>query len=310
MATEIDVVIVTWRGRELLASCLDHLRRQTVDHHVIVVDNDSRDGTVELVREQYPDVSLLEMGRNAGFGVANNRGVELGTAPYLVLVNNDVDVEPDFLERAVAPLRDDPRCGAVATLTTRPDSGLVDQIGIELDPGLGAYSRGTGQVADALSVGTLAAPCAGAAAYRRTAFDQVGGFDEALFAYSEDLDLGLRLRNAGWEFAEARDARGVHLGGATTGNGSPMQRRLSSFGRGFILGRYRIGSWRGRLHALIAETGIVAWGLLRHRTVVPLTERVRGAMASRRTPRQPLDGKAIAQQIGISTALRRLARGE
>lgn len=156
-----------------------------------------------------------------------------------MLINNDVDVAPDFLELAVQPLRADERVGAVAALTTRPGTGVVDQFGVQLDAGLCAYARGTGQDPDRLAVGPLAAPCGAAVAYRRAAYEQIGGFDEQLFAYSEDLDLGLRLLEASRHFAEARDARGVHLGSATAGVGSPWQRSLGSFGRGFILGRYR-----------------------------------------------------------------------
>lgn len=304
---DIDVVIVTWQGRALLTSCLDHLTKQTVPHRVIVVDNGSTDGTVDLVRREYSEVTLLPLDENLGFGKANNLGVAAGTAPYVVLINNDVDVAPDFLERAVAPLRANPGLGAVAALTTHPTTGRVDQIGIELDRGLCAYPRGLDQDPDALRLGPLAAPCGGAAAYRRSAYEEVGGFDERLFAYSEDLDLGLRLHAAGWRFADAPDARGVHLGGATAGVGSPFQRKLASFGRGFVVGRYRAAGVRGRLHGLAVDAAVVAAGLVRHRSLVPLTQRVSGWRAARSTPRLSVDPNAIDASTGTLEALRRLA---
>ena len=302
---DIDVVIVNWQGRELLVSCLAHLARQTVPHRVIVADNGSTDGSVELLRQAFPEVTLIALGENLGFGVANNRAVAAGDAPYVVLVNNDVDAAPDFLELAVAPLRADERVGAVAALTTHPHTGMVDQIGIQLDRGLCAYARGVGQDPDALELPPLAAPCAGAAAYRRAAFEQVGGFDERLFAYSEDLDLGLRLRDAGWQFAEAPEARGVHLGGATAGVGSPFQRRLASFGRGFILGRYRRPGVRGFFHALAVDVAVVVWGAVRHRSLVPLTQRIRGWRSARSTPRLGVDPAAL-DPLSTADALRRL----
>ena len=304
---DIDVVIVTWQGRALLVSCLEHLSRRTVPHRVIVADNASTDGTVELLRHEYPEVVVVALDENLGFGKANNLGVAAGNAPYVVLVNNDVDAAPDFLERAVAPLRTDPGVGAVAALTTHPHTGRVDQFGVALDRGLCAYARCNDQDPDALDLQPLAAPCAGAAAYRRTAFEDVGGFDEALFAYSEDLDLGLRLHDAGWQFADASDARGVHLGGATAGVGSPFQRRLASFGRGFIVGRYRATGLRGRLHGLAVDAAVIAAGLVRYRSVAPLTERVRGYRAARRTPRRSIDEHLIDEAVAAVAALRRLA---
>lgn len=304
---DIDVVVVTWQGRELLVSCLAHLAKQTVPHRVIVADNASTDGTVELLRQHYPEVTVVALGENLGFGKANNLGVAVGNAPYVVLVNNDIDAAPDFLERAVAPLRSDAAVGAVATLTTHPHTGRVDQFGVTIDRGLCAYARCSGQDPDALQLQPLAAPCAGAAAYRRTAFDAVGGFDERLFAYSEDLDLGLRLSDAGWAFAEAPGARGVHLGGATAGVGSPFQRRLASFGRGFIVGRYRPTGVRGRLHGFAVDLAVVVAGLVRHRSLDPLTQRIRGWRSARSTQRLAIDPAAIDETVRAVDALRRLA---
>jgi hypothetical protein len=83
-------------------------------------------------------------------------------------------------------------------------------------------------------------PCGGAAGYRRSAFDAVGGFDEHIFAYSEDLEIALRLRAAGWRGELAAEARGVHLGSATLGARSVEQARHAAHSRGYVLGRYRV----------------------------------------------------------------------
>jgi GT2 family glycosyltransferase len=112
-------------------------------------------------------------------------------------------------------------------------------------------------------------PSGGAAAYRRSAFDAAGGFDAGLFAYGEDVDLGLRLRSLGWEAAEAVDARAVHLGGATTGVDSPLQRELAGFARGFLLRRYGILGSRAAPRALTLEALVVGWGLARSRARRP-----------------------------------------
>ena len=144
------------------------------------------------------------------------------------------------------------------------------------------------------------------AAYRRTAWEAVGGFDEALFAYGEDVDLGLRLRAAGWQAAEAADARGVHIGGATAGVDSPRQRELAGFARGFLLRRYGILRSPAAAHALAIDGLVVAWGLLRHRTPAPLRSRVQGWRAAARGGRRPLPADAVDPAIGIGEAVRRL----
>ena len=302
----IDVVVVTWEGREVLRSCLEHLARSTVPHCVVVVDNASSDGTAAMVREDFPRVLLVALAENVGFGRGVNAGAAACKGDALVLVNNDVDVAPAFLERIVAPLAD-PTIGMVAGLTTIPGSDRVDQFGIELDVTLAAYNRLRHTLPSAPR-GRLAVPCGGAAAYRRRAFDAVGGFDERLFAYGEDVDLGLRLRLAGWGAAEAADARGVHLGGATTGVGSPFQRRLSGVARGFLLRRYGVLRGPAWWRALLVELLVCGYGLVRHRTLVPVTARVEGWRLAARSPgRLPVPAATVDERITMPTALRRLA---
>src|SRR5205823_6589897 len=104
-----------FNGWDLTESCLEHLREQSVSHHVVVVDNGSVDGTPERLREAYPEVHLIELGANLGFPVACNRGVGAGSGEIVVLLNNDVDCRADFLERLTAPFGDK-RLGSVAAL--------------------------------------------------------------------------------------------------------------------------------------------------------------------------------------------------
>ena len=302
-----DLVVVTHEGRELLARCLGHLTgaRRPGDR-VIVVDNASADGTPAMVRERFPDALVLELPDNLGFGRAVNAGAAAGDGDAIVLVNNDLFVEPQFVSALVAPLEADPGVGMVAGLSLMPGEERVDGFGIELDVALAAYNRLRLRPPDA-APGVLAGPSGGAAAYRRSAFERAGGFDAALFAYGEDVDLALRLRRAGWRAAAAPDARGVHLGGATTGAGSPLQRRLGGFARGFLLRRYGVLRSRGAPRALAIEALVIGWGLVRFRTTVPLTARIAGWRAAG-TRREPVDPAAIDRTIGFREAIRRLAR--
>jgi N-acetylglucosaminyl-diphospho-decaprenol L-rhamnosyltransferase len=300
----VDVVIPTWRARDLLARCLSALRTDPSPKRVIVVDNASGDGTAEVVRSEHPEATLVELPDNVGFGRAVNAGARAGNGDAIVLLNNDVLVAPGFVEAIVAPL-ESPNIGMVAGLTTIPDSDLVDGFGIELDRALAAYNRGRRSPLGA-PVGRLAMPSGGAAAYRRAAWESAGGFDEALFAYGEDVDLGLRLRSLGWEAAEAPKARGVHLGGASTGMDSPFQRELAGFARAFLLRRYGILRSRAAPRALAVEALVVGWGLVRHRTLVPLRARARGWRAAGRDGRRPLPSGAVDPAIGLVESIRRL----
>jgi GT2 family glycosyltransferase len=256
------------------------------------------------VRERFPAVQVLELTENRGFGAAVNAGAAFGEGEAIVLVNDDVHVGEGLIDAILAPLREDGGCGMVAGLTMIPASGLVDGFGIELDVTLAAYNRLRNQSPEQRP-GRLAMPSGGLAAYRRAAFEQVGGFDRRLFAYGEDVDLGLRLRLAGWSASSARNAVGVHEGGASIGLGSPRQRELAGYARGFLLRRYSVLRGRSAARALLFESLVVGWGLLAHRTAVPLTARIRGWRAAS-GPRLIAPAAAVDRSIGSREALRRL----
>jgi len=299
-----DVVIVTWHSGPRVLDCLERLSTQQPPERTFVVDNASGDGTVERVRERFPAVRVIELERNRGFGTAVNAGAAAGTAEAIILVNDDVEVAEGLVTEILAPLQAESGCGMVAAMTTIPGSGLVDGYGIELDVTLAAYNRLRNRTPTE-APGRLAMPSGALAAYRRTAFEQVGGFDERLFAYGEDVDLGLRLRLAGWTASEAPRARGVHQGGATVGVGSPRQRELAGFARGFLLRRYGLLRGRAAARTLLLEALVVGWGLLAHRTAVPLAARIRGWRAAAGV-RLAIPPETVDERIVLGEALRRL----
>jgi N-acetylglucosaminyl-diphospho-decaprenol L-rhamnosyltransferase len=305
---KVWVVIPTLNARELLLECLASLQGQTVHASVVVVDNASTDGTAEAVAERFPNVRVVRNERNLGFGAAINR-VALGLeGDALVLVNNDTICEPEFVERITAPLAR-PEVGMVAGVLLQAASPeLVDSAGIELDTTLQSWdllwNRPVSELADAPDpVG----PCGGAAAYRLAAFRELGGFDAALFAYWEDVDLALRFRAAGWECALARDARAVHKHGQTVGAGSPAARRLEAFGRGYVLAKYRVAAGRPLTALKIAALDWPALlvHLLVRREAGPARERLRARHRGRSTAprRAPLE----LASLGFGTAFARRA---
>ncbi len=310
MPPSIDVVIVAYNRYELTDSCLRHLREQTLEHRVILVDNGSTDDTRARIAAEWPAVALESFDENRGFAEACNRGVRAGAGEIVVLLNNDVDARPDFLERLVAPLETDPAVGSVAALMLQPGERFIDSAGLVADSALGGFPRLQGL--DANEAGrerpVLAGPAGTAAAYRRSAWEQVGGLDEAIFAYMEDFDLALRLRGAGWKTVLAEDAVGVHLGSATHGHRSAWQRRHGGFGRGYMLRRYGLLRGRTAPRTLATEIVVVVADLVISRDLAALSGRVAGWRAARRAPRLPQPPpEAVDHSIGFrdSLAMRR-----
>jgi GT2 family glycosyltransferase len=284
----IDVVVPAYNGWELTDSCLTHLRVQTLPHTVIVCDNGSTDGTPERLSASFPDARLVDLGANLGFSAACNRGVRVGGSEIVVLLNNDVDCRPDFVERLVAPFRDDERVGSVAALLLKPGEETIESFGLAADPTLAGYPRLRGlpakdaQATDPVLVG----PSGAAGAFRRRAWDAVGGLDEGVFSYSEDVDLALRLRAADWATAAASDAVAIHRGSASAVARSRWQRYQGGFSRGYFLRRY--GVLRGRTALRAVATEAIAVGgdaLLFSRDFAALRGRVAGWHAARGLPR-------------------------
>jgi len=208
------VVVPNWNGRRWLPGLVASLEAQTrAPDRVLVVDNGSSDDSVAWLRERA--VPVLALGRNTGFAVAANRGIEaVADADLVALVNTDVELEPDWLERACGRLEADASLASVATkMVLLAAPGTIDDAGDVLRRDGVAEQRGHGRPDGPRfsSPGEVFSACAGAAVYRRSAVLAAGGFDERLFAYLEDVDLGLRLRLAGWgcayEPAVARHAR-------------------------------------------------------------------------------------------------------
>ena len=325
----IDVVIPTWNGRELLRSCLAHLAAQDEPHRVIVVDNGSADGTAAWLAASHPDVRLLALPANIGFGAAVNRGIAAGDGDVVVLINNDVDADPGFLRALVAPLRERPAVGGVAGLLLAPGRATIDSFGLEADITLAAYARlaGAPLPGAVLDDAGLLGPSGGAAAYRRAALEAVspsppgspaddrstsGGavFDEALFAYHEDADLALRLRAAGWEMAVAPEAIGVHLGGASFGVRSAWQTAVAGASRAHVLRKYGVLRSRAGGRALLVEAGVCAVDAFTGRRLDAVRGRVRGWRAARPVAgTAPIPGSALNATITLrgSVALRRAA---
>jgi N-acetylglucosaminyl-diphospho-decaprenol L-rhamnosyltransferase len=305
MALTIDVVITTHQGWELTKQCLEHLRKQTVSHTVIVSDSASTDGTPENIRTHFPHVKLLTDVEDPGYVAATNHGVAAGSGDVIVLLNNDAFCRPDFLERVVAAFEDD-RVGAVAPLTVRSDEATIDGVGLTVDVTLAPFIRLTGRpIEDAASERPLlASPGGGADAYRRSAWMEAGGLDERLSFYGSDLDLALVLHSLRWTTVAAPGAVAVHLRSATSGHRSKRARQSGGWARGFLIRRWGVLRSRAAIRTVVTEAVVVVADMALSRDAVAARSRISGWRAARRVPRRRVPREALDRQIGFLESLR------
>lgn len=234
-AAEIAVVVLNWNGWPYLEGCLDALRRQTYPNfEVVVVDNGSTDGSPERVAEHFPWVRLICNSGNLGFAAANNQAIRTTSSQYVATLNNDTVVEPDWLAALVSAAETDPDIGAVASkMVFAHDPNVINSCGIGLDPAGIAWDLLGGHPASTIDhPREVFGACAGAALYRRAMFEEIGLFEEAFFAYMEDVDLAWRAREAGWRAVLAPGAVVRHVHSGTLGDASPRKR--------FLLGRNKL----------------------------------------------------------------------
>ena len=205
----ISVVIPNWNGAHHLPVCLDSLRRQSYPRvEVIVVDNHSRDESVNLLEREYPEVKVLALDENRGFAGGVNAGIEAAQGEVLAVLNNDTEADAEWLEQLWRALEHSPMAGSATSKILLFDQRQIinsagDLYGVDGIPiNRGVWEEDKGQFDE---VERVFSPCGGACAIRRSMLEdlasrgQEGPFDEDFFAYCEDVDLGWRAQLAGWE---------------------------------------------------------------------------------------------------------------
>jgi N-acetylglucosaminyl-diphospho-decaprenol L-rhamnosyltransferase len=298
------IYIPTYDGRERLERALRSLEAQSRPVDVVVVDNGSSDGTAELLRSEFPEVSLLELGRNLGFGRALNRAIERHPADPVILLNNDVECEPRFVEALLDAAAEGAECVA-GVLVQEAAPGLIDSAGVVADRTLMGFDYLHGEpLAASRGAPAPLGPTGGAALYGLDAFRVAGGFDERIFLYYEDLDLALRLRAAGARCRLAAEARAVHAYSASLGAGSGDKYARTGWSRGYMLRRYGVAASPSlALRALAAEAAICAGQLVADRTAKGVGGRLRGWRAGAGLERRRVDEDALLE-ISLREALR------
>jgi GT2 family glycosyltransferase len=228
----VAVVVVSWNTRDLLARCLDSLLPEVESGRaeVWVVDNASRDGSPEVVREHYGWAHLVHCAENIGFGRAVNLGASRSSTEWIAIANADVALRAGALDALLVAAARDPQAAALAPRLVLPDGRTQHSVfafptvpfALVLATGVARFFRALG---DRLALPgywdterARRVPWAIAAflLVRRAAWDQVGGFDERQQLYAEDLDLGWRLRRAGWVTRYEPHAAVEHESSAST----------------------------------------------------------------------------------------------
>jgi len=249
---------------------------------------------VELLRTEFPEVRLLALSENLGFGRALNRAVEAHPGDPVILLNNDTEAEPRFVEALLDGLGEGVDSVA-GVLVQEADPQLIDSAGIVADVTLMAFDYLHGDPLEAaLTAPDPLGPTGGAALYRHAAFEAAGGFDERIFLYGEDLDLALRMAAAGGRCRLAGEARALHAFSASLGGTSGAKFAASGWSRGYVLGRYGVMSRPGTaLRALACETAICGGQVALHRTAKGIWARLRGWRAGARLERRGATGAPL-----------------
>lgn len=282
------VYIPTLSGGERLAACLEALRAQTVEYKVVVADNGAGEGFAELLDSRFPEVARISFGgRNLGFGAALNRAVAAGGDGPLVFLNDDARAEPDFLEKLLLGWNGGETGMVAGVLLRAAEPELIDSAGIVCDRSLTAWDYLTGESATTLErAADPLGPTGGGALFDRAAFNAVGGFDERIFLYYEDLDLALRMRIAGHRCRLAPEARALHESSATLGRRAAAKYRQTGFSRGYLLRKYGVMKRPGlALKVLLSDSSAALAQAVLDRSLAGARGRLDGWRSARGTER-------------------------
>lgn len=218
---KVSIIIPNYNGAAYLEDCLESIRHQTYENfEVIVVDDASTDGSAKNAEKKYPEVTFFYHEENSGFCKSCNDGVKAADGTYVILLNNDTTVHPDFVKELVRGMKSSRNIFSVqAKMVSKKEPQILDDAGDELC--LLGWAFAPGKDGDAEKVTrkrTIFSACGGAVLYRKDLYESLGGLDEVHFAYFEDVDLGYRARLHGYENIVAPKSIVYHAGSASSGS--------------------------------------------------------------------------------------------
>lgn len=216
---KVTIVIPNYNGKALLENCIRTLEEQTYsDFKILIIDNGSTDGSLEI-KSDLLDMEVIALGENTGFCKAVNLGIKKTKTPYVLLLNNDIEAEPHFVEEMVKGITASPDIfSGSAMMIDFKNHKILDNAG-DIYTILGwARARGKGKAIGLYEKkAEIFSSCGGAAIYRMEYLQKTGLLDEHHFAYLEDVDLGYRAKLLGYRNCYFPEAKVYHVGSATTG---------------------------------------------------------------------------------------------
>ena len=285
------IVIPNWNGQRFLETCLDSLRAQTYSAiEVIVVDNASSDGSQTYIKTRYPQVILIELDENQGFTGACNIGMQAAQGCFIALLNNDTEVEPNWVDEIVKAFDQHADVGMIASKMLLFDRrGHIHAAGDFFTTDGRAGNRGVWEkdVGQYDRADYVFAACGGASAYRKSMLDQIGLLDNDYFFLLEDIDLAWRAQLAGYKALYAPNAVVYHRLSATGGG------LMASFYDGrngiwLIVKNLPPALWRKYARQILRRQAALAWQALKAWRGPEARARLRGMAAGLLTVRSAL----------------------
>jgi GT2 family glycosyltransferase len=226
--SKVAVIIVNYNGGEIVLRCLESLKSQTLHpNRILLVDNASQDNSLALIEKTFPEVEIIHSTKNLGFAAANNLAVQKAdNCRWVALLNPDAFPEPDWLEILIKTAENNPDFSFFGSTQFKYGTkDILDGTGDVYHVSGQSWRRDFGHSLKNTEkrTGEIFSPCAAAALYKREAFLKVGGFDANYFCQIEDVDLGFRLRLAGYKCLHVPEAIVWHIGSAFSGENSRLK---------------------------------------------------------------------------------------
>ena len=217
----VSIIIPNYNGKHYLQACLTSVFK-SIDstNEVIVVDNGSSDGSIEFIKERFPEIVVIENDANLGFSPAVNIGIKASRNPFVYLLNNDTEVEMNFLQSPLELIKNNKSIFSVNSLMLNYyDRNQIDGAGDGMTIFGWPYRQDRDSGIENLSTKRVFSSCAGAALYRKDMLEELGMFDDHFFAYLEDVDLGFRANLYGYKNFVDVDSVVYHVENGTSGKG-------------------------------------------------------------------------------------------
>jgi GT2 family glycosyltransferase len=278
ISPKVTIIIPNYNGVQHLTYCLPFVISQTYPNfEIVLVDNGSTDNSISFIKQHFPQIQLIANKSNLGFAEANNLAIQATTAPYIVTLNNDTLVKDNWLSEMMNVAQSQAKVGMVACkILNLRYHHLMDSAGMDIDQAGMAWNRYNNLPNNPTETEPYEVFCPNGAAalYKRAMLEETGLFDEAFFAYCEDMDLGWRGRLMGWQCLYVPTAIVYHYHSATSKQGSKFKRYLISRNRIWTVIKNYPDIWFNLPQLVFYDTLALVYRIIKEKKLTPLYGRV------------------------------------